>query len=62
MTGVIFQGLLIPFLGTVLGAAMVFLLKGRMSRTLQRILTGSAAGVRNCKEIISENYALGSIL
>ena len=45
MTGVIFQGLLIPFLGTVLGAAMVFLLNGRMSRTLQRILTGSAAGV-----------------
>ena len=45
MTGMIFQGLLIPFLGTVLGAAMVFLLKGRMSRTLQRILTGSAAGV-----------------
>ena len=36
---------LLPFLGTVLGAAMVFLLKGSMNRTLQRILTGFAAGV-----------------
>ena len=35
----------LPFLGTSLGAACVFFLKGQMSRTLQRILTGFASGV-----------------
>ena len=38
-------GLLIPFAGTSLGAAMVFLLKNSVSQKLQRILTGFAAGV-----------------
>ena len=38
-------GLLIPFLGTTLGATCVFFLKNTMSGTLQRILTGFAAGV-----------------
>jgi ZIP family zinc transporter len=38
-------GLLLPFVGTSLGSAMVFLLKGSISRTLQRVLTGFAAGV-----------------
>ena len=38
-------GILIPFAGTSLGAAMVFFLKGEISRRLQRILTGFAAGV-----------------
>lgn len=38
-------GLLIPFAGTSLGAAMVFLLKNNVSQKLQRILTGFAAGV-----------------
>ena len=41
----IFYGILIPFLGTSLGAAGVFFLKKSMSETLQRILTGFAAGV-----------------
>ena len=36
---------LLPFLGTVLGSAMVFFLKGAMNRKLQRSLTGFAAGV-----------------
>lgn len=36
---------LLPFLGTVLGSAGVFILKGKMNRTLQRSLTGFAAGV-----------------
>ena len=35
--------LALPFLGTSLGAALVFFLKGQMNRTLQRILTGFAA-------------------
>ena len=38
-------GLLLPFLGTTLGAAMVFRLKGAISQKLQRVLTGFAAGV-----------------
>ena len=38
-------GILLPFLGTTLGAAMVFFLKDAISRKLQRILTGFAAGV-----------------
>ena len=38
-------GVLLPFLGTSLGAAMVFVLKGQISQSLQRMLTGFAAGV-----------------
>ena len=38
-------GILIPFAGTSLGAAMVFVLRKRISEQLQRILTGFAAGV-----------------
>ena len=37
--------ILLPFLGTVIGAGFVFFLKGSMGRTLQRSLTGFAAGV-----------------
>lgn len=39
------QGILLPFLGTVLGAACVFVMRGAMRPSLQRILTGFAAGV-----------------
>ena len=39
------MGILIPFFGTSLGAAMVFFLKKNISTSLQRILTGFAAGV-----------------
>ena len=35
----------LPFLGTVIGAGFVFFLKGSMNRSLQRALTGFAAGV-----------------
>ena len=38
-------GVLIPFLGTSLGAAMVFVLRREISASLQKILTGFAAGV-----------------
>ncbi|MBQ5430678.1 MAG: ZIP family metal transporter [Lachnospiraceae bacterium] len=41
----ILAGLLIPFLGTSAGAAMVFLLRGTISASFQKILTGFAAGV-----------------
>ena len=45
MTTTVLLGIMIPFLGTALGAACVFFMKGSMSDTLQRILTGFAAGV-----------------
>lgn len=41
----IWMGILIPFLGTSLGSACVFFMKGQMHRSLQRALTGFAAGV-----------------
>ena len=39
------EGVLIPFLGTGLGAAMVFFLKKQISGRVQKALTGFAAGV-----------------
>ena len=41
----VLQGILIPFIGTSLGAAMVFFLRKQISGGLQKILTGCAAGV-----------------
>lgn len=38
-------GLIIPFLGTSLGAACVFLMKKQMNRQIERALTGFASGV-----------------
>lgn len=40
-----FYGILIPFLGTSLGAACVFFLRKTLSDAVQRALTGFAAGV-----------------
>ncbi len=40
-----FYGILIPFLGTSLGAACVFFLKNTLKDSIQRALTGFAAGV-----------------
>ena len=37
--------LLLPFLGTVLGAAMVFFLRGAMSTLVRKLLLGFASGV-----------------
>ncbi len=45
MNSSIFYGIMIPFAGTSLGAAMVFILKRQISGNLQKILTGFAAGV-----------------
>ncbi len=39
------QGLLIPFLGTVLGSACVFFMRRELSISLEKILSGFAAGV-----------------
>lgn len=38
-------GLLIPFLGTTLGAAMVFLMKDKMNKKVEKLLLGFASGV-----------------
>jgi ZIP family zinc transporter len=40
-----FYGILIPFLGTSLGAACVFFMRKTLSERVQRALTGFAAGV-----------------
>ena len=40
-----FLALLIPFLGTTLGAAFVFFMKKEMPDLLQKILLGFASGV-----------------
>ena len=45
MSPEILLGILVPFAGTSLGAAMVFVLKKNISESLQKILTGFAAGV-----------------
>lgn len=45
MVNSVLIGLLIPFAGTALGAAMVFLLKNDMSSRLEKLLLGFAAGV-----------------
>ena len=41
----IFLALLIPFLGTTLGAFLVFFLKEKLNRSAERMLTGFAGGV-----------------
>lgn len=45
MTAATLIGIMIPFIGTSAGAALVFVLKNSISDTLQKILTGFAAGV-----------------
>ncbi len=44
MNAQVWTGILLPFLGTSLGAAMVFVLKDKISDGIQRMLTGFAAG------------------
>ena len=46
-------GLLIPFLGTSLGSACVFFMRHELSRTVQRSLTGFAAGVMTAASVWS---------
>jgi ZIP family zinc transporter len=55
-------GLLIPLLGTILGAAFVFLMKDEMPLRLQKLLLGFASGVMvaasvaNCYAGFSRHY------
>lgn len=41
----IFWGLAIPFIGTMLGSGMVFLMKNRINARLEKVLLGFASGV-----------------
>lgn len=41
----VFIGLMVPFVGTALGSMLVLFMKNEMNRSLQRALTGFAAGV-----------------
>ena len=61
-----FYGILIPFLGTSLGAACVFFLRKTLSDAVQRALTGFAAGVMVAASVwsllipaIAQSAALG---
>ncbi len=46
-------GILIPFMGTTLGAACVYFMRGKMNHMVQRLLTGFAAGVMTAASIWS---------
>ena len=52
MTQVV-QGILIPFLGTTLGAACALFLKNNLPISVQRILTGFAAGIMTAASVWS---------
>ena len=41
----IFWGLLIPFLGTMLGSGTVFLMRNKMNKKIEKLLLGFASGV-----------------
>ena len=45
MDGNVALGLLIPFLGTTLGSAMVFLMRNTMNKKIEKLLLGFASGV-----------------
>ena len=45
MNMIITKGLLIPFLGTALGSALVFFMKKELNPRIQKMLSGFAAGV-----------------
>jgi len=45
MSFIILRGLLLPFLGTTLGAGLVFFMKKELSLELKKVLSGFASGV-----------------
>ena len=53
MTPEILREIFIPFIGTTLGAACVFLMKERLNIRLQKMFTGFAAGVMIAASIFS---------
>ena len=64
----VFQGIMIPFAGTLLGAACVFFMKNKLSTSVQKGLSGFAAGVMSAASIwsllipaIDQSSALGRL-
>lgn len=64
----VFRGIMIPFLGTSLGAACAFFMRGRLNALVQRALTGFAAGVMVAASVwslllpaIEQSAALGRL-
>ncbi len=53
MTSEVIQGILLPFLGTLLGSACVFILRGELPGKVQRALAGFAAGVMTAASVWS---------
>ena len=49
----VLMGIAIPFLGTTLGAAMVFFMKNKMNNKIEKLLLGFAAGVMMAASIWS---------
>lgn len=45
MTKQVLLGLFIPFIGTTLGSACVYFMRGEMNRAVERALQGFAAGI-----------------
>lgn len=63
----VLQGILLPFVGTTLGSACVLFMKRNLSLSVQRALTGFAAGVMVAASIwsllipaIEQSYFMGS--
>ena len=44
----VFEGILIPFVGTTLGAACVFFMRKTLSKLLQRALAGLCSRYNGC--------------
>lgn len=68
MNSGIFIGLMVPFLGTSLGSACVFLMKNKMGRQVERALTGFASGVMVAASVWSllvpameQSYGMGRL-
>ena len=41
----IFLGIMIPFIGTVLGSSMVFIMKNKVNEKIEKLLLGFASGI-----------------
>ena len=51
-----FWGLIIPFIGTTLGAAMVFLMKNKMNKKIEKLLLGFASRSNDsCINMVTNN-------
>ena len=61
MNNEVIGGILIPFVGTTLGAAGVFFMKKELSDLVQRALTGFAAGVMVAASAMEQSEGMGRL-